>query len=100
MAIKQEVVSRAFSFILQDGTEIFPVRVKGRQDGIAAFRVSIGGKGGNKAAASESVDEATMIQKTLHEGYATRCSSLDGARYGLYKAAQRSVREVRRNIIT
>ena len=97
VATLQERISRIFSFILNNGTEVFPVQMKRRDTGTIAFRVSPGGTGGNTLEASEEVDEETMVRKVLEEGYAVRCKSLDGSTNGLYKHGHRSVREVRRN---
>lgn len=95
VAKDQDRFSRAFCFILNTGKEIYPVKMKRRDTGNIAFRISPGGKGGNTNKASEEVDEATMIRKVLKEGYAVRCSSLDGEINGLYKRGHRSVYEVR-----
>ncbi|MFW5454364.1 hypothetical protein [Thioalkalivibrio sulfidiphilus] len=97
MPTAQERISRRFSFILNNGTEVFPVQMKRRDTGTIAFRVSPGGTGGNTLEASEEVDEETMVWKVLEEGYAVRCKSLDGNMNGLYKHGHRSVREIRRN---
>jgi len=97
VATSQERISKKFSFVLNNGTEIFPVQMKRRDTGVIAFRISPGGTGGNTLTASEEVDEDTMIRKVLEEGYAVRCKSLDGNTNGLYKQGHRSVREVRRN---
>lgn len=96
VARDQDRFSRAFCFVLESGKEIYPVRMKRRETGNIAFRVSPGGAGGNTVKASEEVDEPTMIQRVLKEGFAVRCSSLDGEVNGLYKAGHRAVREVRR----
>lgn len=95
MAVDQDRFSRAFSFVLHNGTELFPVRMKRRDTGVVAYRISKGGMGGNKLEAGEEVDEETMIHKVLKLGYAVRCSSLDGSTNGLYKQGGRSVREIR-----
>lgn len=95
MARDQDRFSHAFCFVLGSGKEIYPVKMKRRETGNIAFRVSPGGAGGNTVKASDEVDEPTMIQKVLKEGFAVRCASLDGEVYGLYKAGHRSVREVR-----
>ena len=87
--------SRAFSFILNSGREIFPVAMKRRDTGRIAFRVSKGGAQGNTLAAGEEVDEPSMIRMVLEEGHAVRCASLDGEIHGLYKQGHRSVRETR-----
>lgn len=97
MAANQEHFSKFFSFILNNGTEVFPVQIKRRDNGNLAFRVSRGGTGGNTLESSEEVDEPTMISKVLDRGYAVRCSSHDGNTRGLYKQGHRSVREVRRH---
>jgi hypothetical protein len=83
---------RAFSFVLNTGVEVFPVRMKQRDSGEAGFRVSLRG---NTTADAETVDEETMARKVLKEGYAVRCASMDGNVTGLYKADQRAVREVK-----
>ncbi|MEE1886708.1 hypothetical protein [Pseudomonas carassii] len=94
MANDQDRFSRAFRFVLNNGTEVFPVRMKSRSSGLVAYRVSRGGAGGNTLDASEEVDEITMIDKVLNLDFAVRCASLDGSVRGLYKKGQRSVREV------
>ncbi|WP_416347751.1 HNH endonuclease signature motif containing protein [Actimicrobium sp. CCC2.4] len=99
VAISQERISRKFCFVLNNETKIFPVQIKNRDTGVIAFRISLGGSGGNTRAASEEVDESTMTRKVLEKGYAVRCKSLDGKTNGLYKKGHRSVREVRLNII-
>lgn len=96
MAADQDRFSRAFSFVLNNGTELFPVQMKRRSTGIVAYRISCGGANGNTLEAGEEADEATMIHKVLDLGFAVRCSSLDGKTKGLYKSNQRAVRDVRR----
>lgn len=95
MANGQDRFSRAFSFALNNGTEVFPVQMKNRSTGLVAYRVSRGGTEGNTLENGEEVDEVTMIKKVLNLGFAVRCGSLDGSVRGLYKIGQRSVREVR-----
>jgi hypothetical protein len=93
--MNQERYSRAFSFVLNDGREVFPIMMKSRNTGKIAFRISQGGKGGNTIAAGEQVDEQTMIEKVTREGYAVRCASLDGKQANLLKMGQRAVKEVK-----
>lgn len=97
MAANQERFSDVFSFILNNGTEVFPLQMKRRDSGNIAYRVSRGGTGGNTLESGEEVDEPTMIRKVLDQGYAVRCSSRDGSTKGLYKQGHRSVREVKRH---
>ena len=99
MAKDQDRFSYAICFVLNTGKEIYPVKMKRRETGNIAFRISAGGKGGNTIANCEEVDEPTMIRKVLDEGYAVRCSSTDGEVFGLYKHGQRSVQEIRRSPI-
>jgi hypothetical protein len=90
-------MSGTFSFILHSGVEVFPVKMRSRATGRIAFRVSPGGTGGNTLAATEQVDEATMVKRVLGDGFGVRCcNSLDGAVQGQYKAGHRAVKEVRR----
>lgn len=96
MAAEPDRFSRAFSFVLNSGTEVFPVQMKRRNTGVIAYRISRGGTGGNTLESGEEADEMTMIRKVLNHGYAVRCASLDGETKGLYKPGKRSVREVRR----
>ena len=98
MAVSQELISRKFSFILNNGIEVFPVQMKRKDTGILSFRVSRGGAEGNTLAAGEEVDEETMVRKVLKMGFAVRCSSLDGKTKGLYMQGKRSVREIRQAI--
>ncbi len=96
MAIKQERVSRKFSFILKSGAEVFPVMVKDRVTGNIAFRVSPGGKGSNKTKNQDQVDEHTMVSRVLSQNHQVRCSSLDGKTKGIYKIGERAVERVSR----
>lgn len=65
MATRENRFSRAFSFVLDNGTEVFPVRMKRRDNGALAFRTSRGGAGGNTLESTQEVDEATMIRNAL-----------------------------------
>lgn len=98
MAKDQDRFSRAFHFVLNNGTKVFPVQMKNRSTGLIAYRISRGGPGGNTLEVGQEVDEATMINKVLNFDFAVRCASLDGRVHGLYKIGKRSVREVHREI--
>ncbi|PPD51391.1 MAG: hypothetical protein CTY12_08090 [Methylotenera sp.] len=94
MAIKQERVSRRFSFILKSGVEVFPVLVKDSMTNNIAFRVTPGGTGSNLNINQDQVDEEAMVLRVLSHNYSVRCSSLDGKTTGLYKNGARSVEKV------
>ena len=82
-------------FILHDGSELFPVRMKNRDTGHVAFRLSEGGTGGNtKEKTIEEEDENRMIEMVCHKGMAIRLQSANGSRQGLYRKDGRSVRSV------
>lgn len=90
-----DVFSRRFSFVLKNGKEVFPVRMKNRQSGLVAFRVSKGGRGGNtKENGLEVQDENEMVHYVLELGYSVRASTIDKKPSGLYKQDGRSVERV------
>lgn len=84
-------------FVLHNGTELFPIRMKNRESGKVAFRLSKGGAGGNTKGAEhakEVEDENEMINLVCQEGMAIRLVSADGSRQGLYIKGGRSVSHV------
>lgn len=86
------IFSDLFYMVHSSGDKLFPVRVKNRSSGIAAFRVSPGGMGGNtKEAGMEVSNENEMKRLVLEEGFAVRASTVDRSRTGLYKMGQRSI---------
>ena len=92
----EERFSRAFSFLLKNGTEIFPVRMKNQTTGKLAFRVSKGGAEGNRKENGLEVEaESEMVNYVLKLGYSVRAMSRDKKSSGLYKSEGRSVTEVR-----
>lgn len=93
MSVDSMLVSRAFSFVLKTGVEVFPVRMKRQATGRVAFRVS---PGGNTVEDSKEVEEAEMIEKVLRHRFAVRCTSLDGSVKGLYVEGGHSVRELKK----
>ncbi|CAI8856644.1 hypothetical protein EMIT0P258_20406 [Pseudomonas sp. IT-P258] len=58
MAAEQDRFSRVFSFILYNETKLFPVKIKRRDTGVVAYRISRGGTAGNTQEAGEEADEA------------------------------------------
>lgn len=81
-----------FYLVHESGDKLYPVRIKNRDTGKIAFRVSKGGAGGNrKDAGIEVEDEYQMKKYVLEQGYAVRASTVDKSRYGLFKIGQRSI---------
>ncbi len=90
---EHERYSRHFCFVLQSGAVLYPVRMRNRDTGRFAFRLS---KGGNtKDLGIEVENEDRMTELALEQEYAIRMRSLDGRTTGLYRPNGRSVREVR-----
>lgn len=85
MAAELDRCSNRFSFVLADGTEVFPVQVNCRDGAAPHYRVSSGRRGGHVLISGGEVNEATMLHKVLYQGYAVRCASADGAACGLYR---------------
>lgn len=82
-------------FILHDGCELFPIRMKNRETGLIAFRVSEGGTGGNTIEQTiEVTDENKMIDMVCKQEMSVRLSSADGKRQGQYRKGRRAVRTV------
>jgi len=86
------MICKKVAFVLKNGHIIHPVKVKRRDTGKVAFRIS---GAGNTVQASQEVDEQTMIRRVLVDGLAVRCASADGKINGLYRPAAKAVREVR-----
>lgn len=84
--------SYLFYLLHQNGDKLYPVRMKNRDTGKIAFRVSKGGTGGNtKEVGMEIDDEHLMKRYVLEQGYAVRAATLNRSREGLYKVDQRSI---------
>lgn len=87
-----EVFGKTFCLIHKNGQRLYPVRMKNRDTGTVAFRISPGGKSGNtKDIGSEEQDESLVFEKVTVQGWAVRVSSLDRATNGLYKIGQKSI---------
>jgi hypothetical protein len=88
----QDRFSKLFYLVHNSCDKLYPVRMKGRDTGNVAFKVSPGGEGGNTNAKSiEILDEHEMKSYVFDHGYAVRASTLNGSRKGLYKIGQRSI---------
>ena len=88
---------KTFCLIKNDGTELYPVRIKSRTSGRLAFNLSEGGANGNKR---ENViyeeNESALFNLVVNEGLAVRASALNGRSPGLYKVNQRAVHSFKR----
>ncbi|MDP2787084.1 MAG: hypothetical protein Q8O79_03285 [Pseudomonadota bacterium] len=94
-SVNNDRVCQRVRFTLHDGTELFPIRMKNRQSGKVAYRLSEGGLEGNKSdKAIEVEDEDEMITLVCSEEKSVRLSSADNKRQGLYRKGGRSVRTV------
>ncbi len=85
-----EIFCRRLRLYHTSGDLLFPVKMKDRDTGRAAFRLS---KEGNKKTDSiEVTDEQEMIRKVTTEGYAVRArTEKPGGRQGLFKIDQRGI---------
>lgn len=82
-------------FVLHDGAVMFPVRMKNRDSGRVAFRLTTGTGSGNTKDASDEVEgEDQMIDLVCRHNRAIRLSTADGTRQGIYRRTGRSVRFV------
>jgi hypothetical protein len=88
----QDQFSKLFYLAHESGDKLYPVRIKGRDTGRVAFKVSPGGDGGNTNAKSKEIlDEHEMKSYVFDHDYAVRASTLNRSREGLYKIGQRSI---------
>lgn len=85
MATELNRCSDRFSFVLADGTEVFPVQVNCQDNAAPHYRISCGRRGAHVLISSEDVSEYTMWHKVVYQGYAVRCKSEDGAVCGMYR---------------
>lgn len=85
-------VSARLICVLQDGTKLFPVKMKNRKTNRVAYRVSSGGKGGNTLENGEEIDdEEKMIDLVVNHGYAVRMANAKTSAKSLYKLRARAV---------
>lgn len=66
--------------------------MRNKETGKLAFRVSLGGTGGNTKEKGEELDcELKVKDLVLNHGYAVRVKTKDKKKQGLYKVGQRSI---------
>jgi hypothetical protein len=79
----------------QTGDVLYPVKMKNKDTGLVAFRVSPGGN--KKVDSIEIEDEQSMLNYVLKKDYGVRASTLSAVsgsskkRSGLYRLSQRSI---------
>jgi hypothetical protein len=94
-ALDKERFCGRLKFVLHDGTELFPVRMKSRDSGKVAFRLTAAGTAGNTKDTIEEVEaENQMIELVCKQNRAIRLYSADSSRQGIYRRTGRSVRFV------
>ena len=92
-----ERISRKLELVHSTGALLYPVRMKNRDTGRIAFRLSK--QGNTKEDSIEVVGERDMIDKVLNENYMVRAGTLEpvsrGGIHGLYRLKERSIRDYR-----
>ena len=79
-----DIFGKTFCLVHKNGQRLYPVRMKNRDTGKVAFRISPGGKGGNtKDAGSEETNESVVFEKVTVDRWAVRVASLDRKTEGL-----------------
>jgi hypothetical protein len=79
----------------ESGDVLYPVKVKNKDTGLVAFRVSAGGN--KKENSIEVEDEQSMLDYVVKKRYAVRATSLEAItgsskkRSGLYRLDQQSI---------
>lgn len=91
-AENKNIFSNAFYLCHSSGDKLYPIKMKNRDTGAVAFRVSL--KGNTKTASIEVASDDEMKRYVLEHGYAVRASTLDKKRHGLFKVGQRSIESV------
>jgi hypothetical protein len=87
-----EVFGNTFCLIHASGVRLFPVRIRNRDTGKIAFRISRGGTGGNtKDAGSEETNEFVVFDRVIRDRWSVRVASLDCKIEGLYKLNRCSI---------
>lgn len=87
-------ISKKLVLIHKNGSRLYPVKMKNRDTGHIAFRLS---KGGNtKEDSIEIQDELEMINKVIKENYMVRARTIKpvtkGGANGLYRLMEQSIR--------
>lgn len=89
-----ELLCRKLRLIHVEGDTLYPVRMKNRDTGVVAFRLSK--KGNTKADSIEVIDEHEMILKVTQEGYKVRARTQKptskGGRTGLYALNETAIK--------
>jgi len=86
--------AQSFAFVLNNGDVVRPIRLRDRDSGRVAFKVSERGNTNDDAQLVD--DEETLANLVLDRGFRVRCSTQNGDRDGLFSPKGRTVIEIRR----
>lgn len=86
--------ARIFAFVLDNGDVVYPMRIRDRDTGITAFKIS--NRGNTNLDAKLVEDEGVLADLVLNRGFRVRCSTRDGSRDGLYSPKGHTVVEIKR----
>jgi hypothetical protein len=90
-----DLISKKLILVHANGANLYPVRMKDRDTGRVAFRLSK--RGNTKKDSIEVVDELEMIRKVTKENYMVRARTVkpvsQGGSVGLYRLQERSIRK-------
>ncbi len=78
---RRDALCKSFCIIHEDGTELFPSRMRNRATGAFMFRVS---NAGNTLLDAIQVDDEEELYNYARAGYRVRCTRRDGTRPGLF----------------
>lgn len=85
-----DMLSNKLELEHKSGEKLYPMKMKNRDTGCVAFRLSK--RGNTKSDSIEVVDELEMITKVINEGYMVRARTVKtGGRSGLYRLGQQSI---------
>lgn len=81
----------SITFVRNDGTRFHPYKMKDRDTGRLAFRVSRGSTGSNTKAQTIFVDTESELRNHLRAGHRVRCRPISGGDANIYSTATPSI---------
>ncbi len=86
------IFSELFYLEHNSGDKLYPVKMKNKESGKVAFRVSPGGTGGNTKEAGQELECESEVKRLVFDlGYAVRAATKNKSRTGLYKIGMKSI---------